>query len=80
MGEPYRRCQNGAKCFVTCPECVSPEISGIGRTFVFHAMRDPDACKHEWGGWRDFEDGRGGEQICKLCGMGAMTYSLRTGP
>ncbi|BDA85008.1 hypothetical protein Sa4125_25500 [Aureimonas sp. SA4125] len=48
--------------------------------FTFHATRDPDACKHQWGGWRDFEDGNGGEQFCKLCGMGAMTYSLRTGP
>lgn len=46
---------------------------------IFHAIPDPDACKHEWGGWREFEDGRGGEQVCKICSMGAMTYSLRTG-
>lgn len=48
--------------------------------FFFHAAPAPDYCKHEWGGWRDFEDGRGGEQVCKLCGMGAMAYTLRTGP
>lgn len=46
----------------------------------FHAMPSPDACDHEWGGWRNFEDGRGGEQVCKKCGMGAMTHALRTGP
>lgn len=41
----------------------------------------PDGpCEHQWGGWRKFEcpdGGGGGEQVCKLCGMGAMSHSLR---
>jgi hypothetical protein len=42
-----------------------------------------DECDHDFQGWRDHKDeqGRanGGEQVCTKCGMGAMTYSLRTG-
>lgn len=38
----------------------------------------PDGpCEHQFGGWREFEGG--GEQVCKLCGMGAMSHSLTTG-
>ena len=41
----------------------------------------PDGpCEHDWQGWRVFEDGRGGETVCKRCGMGAMSHSLRTAP
>lgn len=35
-------------------------------------------CQHEFEGWREFDDGRGGERACKRCGMGAMQHSLRT--
>lgn len=37
------------------------------------------ACDHDFQGWRDFADGRGGEAVCAKCGMGAMAWSLRTG-
>lgn len=33
-------------------------------------------CQHEFGGWREFEDGSGGERFCARCGMGAMAHSL----
>ena len=36
-------------------------------------------CEHDFKGWREFEDGLGGEQVCSRCGMGAMSHSLRTG-
>jgi len=43
----------------------------------------PDACKHDFTGWRDLcdDEGRvaGGEQVCSKCGMGAMHYSLMMG-
>jgi hypothetical protein len=45
---------------------------------TFHVLQDN--CAHEFAGWRDFADGLGGEQVCRKCGMGAMTYSLRNGP
>lgn len=35
--------------------------------------------EHDFKGWREFEDGRGGETVCSKCGMGAMAWSLRTG-
>jgi hypothetical protein len=47
---------------------------------MFCVPRAHLGCDHEWGGWRNFEDGNGGEQVCKLCGMGAMSHSLRFGP
>lgn len=37
-----------------------------------------DQCEHEFSSWREL--GNGGEMVCKKCGMGAMLYSLRTGP
>lgn len=46
----------------------------------FHAKRDPLICPgrddHEFVGWRAFEDGRGGETVCKHCGIGAMEHSM----
>jgi hypothetical protein len=40
---------------------------------------NPPTAEHEFTGWRMFADGNGGEQACKHCGLGAMTYSLWTG-
>lgn len=36
-------------------------------------------CEHEFAGWRAFEDGNGGEQVCSKCGMGAMGHSMNLG-
>lgn len=33
-------------------------------------------CAHDFHGWREFEDGRGGERVCANCGLGAMAYTL----
>jgi len=38
------------------------------------------SCAHEFKGWREFEDGRGGETVCAKCGMGAMEHTLRNDP
>lgn len=50
----------------------------------FHAMPDIEKCTdggdHDFQGWRDFDDGSGGEQVCSKCGVGAMAWSLRVGP
>lgn len=41
----------------------------------------PDGpCQHEWGGWREHDDGLGGEQFCQRCGEGAMSHGIRTCP
>lgn len=37
-------------------------------------------CEHQFAGWRDFEDGRGGEQVCSKCDIGAVSASLRDSP
>jgi hypothetical protein len=36
-------------------------------------------CDHVFAGWREFENGNGGEQVCTKCGIGAMTASIREG-
>lgn len=46
-----------------------------GSWTMFHCI-PINACEHEWGGWRDFEDGRGGERFCQKCGLGAMANTL----
>lgn len=62
---------------------VKVEVLGCG----IELLRQSDICvrnwptlEHEFAGWRMFADGRGVEQVCKHCGLGAMEYSLRTGP
>ena len=47
---------------------------------LIHVSPKPDACEHDFKGWRAFADGNGGETVCTKCGMGAMHYSLMTGP
>lgn len=44
-----------------------------------HVTPKPEACDHDFSGWREFPDGNGGEQICTKCGMGAMAHTLWTG-
>lgn len=51
----------------------------LKRAMFVHLSEKPEACDHDFQGWREFDDGRGGEQVCTKCGMGAMAYSLRTG-
>jgi len=41
-----------------------------------HASPKPSACKHDFQGWRQFDDGNGGEQVCTKCGIGAMAHTL----
>ena len=48
-------------------------------TIFFHAIPKPDACDHDFQGWREIDGGRGGEQVCTKCGMGAMAYTLSLG-
>lgn len=33
-------------------------------------------CDHDFQGWREFDDGNGGEQVCSKCGIGAMEWSM----
>ena len=40
------------------------------------ASKLPPPCDHIFSGWREFEDGRGGEQFCQKCGIGAMRWSM----
>lgn len=47
----------------------------IEKRLFFHATKKNE-CAHEWGGYRAFEDGNGGEQVCKKCGLGAMAHTL----
>lgn len=49
---------------------------GIMDKLFIHAKPKPDACKHDFQGWREFEDGNGGEQVCIKCGIGAMAHTL----
>ena len=41
-----------------------------------HFTKAPPPCDHDFQGYREFEDGRGGEQVCTKCGLGAMAHTL----
>lgn len=45
-------------------------------SIFIHVTPKADACEHDFQGWREFEDGRGGERVCTKCGMGAMAHTL----
>lgn len=51
-------------------------VSGAGGCYCDCARGGP--CEHEFTGWREI--GNGGEQFCRLCGMGAMSHMLRYAP
>ena len=55
---------------------ISDELDkAIERAKVF--IHSTPKCEHDFQGWREFDDGRGGEQFCSKCGLGAMSHSLR---
>lgn len=69
----------------TCPKCGGEldtgwECNSCGYDAIPFVHIAWDKCDHEFSGWRAFTDGTGGEQVCKKCGIGAMAYTLRTGP
>lgn len=51
---------------------------GGGTKECYCACADGGPCEHVFSGWREFEDGRGGETFCEKCGTGAMSHSLAT--
>ncbi len=57
------------------------DASKVHHSFDFNACycdcESGGPCEHDFQGWREFENGRGGEQVCKRCGMGAMSHSMR---
>ena len=51
-------------------ENVLPEFRANLEKVLLRAKAN--RCEHEFSGWREFDDGRGGEQFCQKCGAGAM--------
>lgn len=39
---------------------------------------DPRA--HDFQGWIEFDEGRGGTQVCTRCGISAFSHAIRYGP
>ncbi len=61
------------------PSPTASVSGGKGDAVFIHITPKPDACAHDFQGWRAFDDGNGGEQVCTKCGMGAMSYTLSLG-
>lgn len=66
--------QNG-----TPPADPAPDDWAATVAAFLHQMPKRKACDHDFQGWRNFEDGTGGEQVCAKCGLGAMAHTLATG-
>jgi hypothetical protein len=49
---------------------------GGGSPSCYCACADGGPCEHVFTGWRDFEDGCGGETFCEKCGTGAMSHDM----
>jgi hypothetical protein len=56
---------------------LTPELEA---RIAEHIANLPPPCEHEFGGWRNFEDGSGGEQVCQKCGMGFEAWAMRMLP
>lgn len=54
----------------------TPKQPSIMGKLFHHATAKAEACEHNFQGWREFDDGRGGEQVCTKCGIGAMAHTL----
>lgn len=54
----------------------APKCSSFMDKIFIHAKPKAPECDHDFRGWREFEDGNGGEQVCTKCGMGAMAHTL----
>ena len=67
----------GGRVMPETDELLPDEIDRIWREGIRNL---PPGCEHEWGGWREFDDGAGGEQFCQKCGYGAMAWSMRMLP
>ena len=67
-----------------CPQLQRQKRSDEFFAGLFmHITSKPEACDHDFQGWREVSiegQGGGGETVCTKCGMGAMEYTLRTGP
>ena len=64
-----------------CPQLQRQKRSDEFFASLFmHTMPRSGACDHDFQGWREIDAGRGGEQVCTKCGIGAMEHTLRTGP
>ena len=59
-------------------DTVSHVNYGGGSIECYCACADGGPCEHEFAGWREFEDGSGGETFCQRCGMGSMSHTLNT--
>lgn len=57
-------------------EALGPEFEDNLRKLFLHAAL---ICEHSFQGWREFDDGNGGERFCSKCGLGAMSYDLQRG-
>jgi hypothetical protein len=59
------------------------DVSALNHNFdpdaCYCACAEGGPCEHRFQGWREFEDGCGGETFCARCGTGALSHSLRCG-
>lgn len=62
------------------PELHFDENTG---DWTLHENASEELCQdgqpHDFKGWKEFEDGRGGTSVCVRCGLTAFEHSLRYG-
>ena len=59
------------------PQCTMTGCPGRQTFAPFVRITPKSACDHDFQGWREFADGRGGERVCAKCGLGAMAHTLQ---
>lgn len=62
------------------PGATIAHVNWGGGTPTCYCACPEGPCEHDFGGWREFDDGLGGEAFCQRCGMGAMAHDERTAP
>lgn len=79
---PLSRAIPDGVVFCKPPRCEKPDCPGAETFKRFQSLffHETPTCEHNFQGWREFEDGHGGEKVCTKCGVGAMGWSMRVGP
>lgn len=52
----------------------------MAEDILIHLTERPTPCEHDFQGWREFDDGCGGEAVCCKCGIGAFEHTMRLLP
>lgn len=78
MSGLVRRC--GLVIGYSFEHCRLPEGHKEPHSTTIPCENEADPRKHDFQGWVEFDDGRGGTTFCSQCGITSFIHAMRYGP